>query len=282
VVVARAVGEHADALLRRVLALERGDLVGPRQAEVPVGRPREHVAHPPQQGPEVRVGQPAAEADEEQAAQQGQRPEDGLGVGVPQDRLVGADPQHHRRRVLPVPVQVEHPWRVPPEGLLHPRAVAPGHRPQPAGLFEQTVVVGRGERDRQAGQDPGDLTVPQRERADGLAEPPAVLPAVRGAQLRLDLLGHGEELVQVTRPQGGGLALRPRLRGEAEGDAPLNTVLEQAGPGRDRRVPARADGHARAHNDERLALGDRAPEVAQEQICPLCLRSLGHGCCSVP
>ena len=179
-------------------------------------------------------------------------------MGVPQHGLVGAHPQHHRARVVPVPVQVQHARRVPPQRLLHPGAVPPRHRRQPGGLLEQAVVVGRGQRGAQPGQGVEHLARARSSSAPTVSpshrrySPPAGAPS-----FELDLLGHGQELVQVARLQGGVLAGRPRRRGEAELDAPPDPVPEQAGPGGGGGVAARADGHARADDDEHLAPGDR-------------------------
>jgi hypothetical protein len=218
---------------------------GPSRArsrgKVPALACREHPARPAQEGAEVGVGETVAATDEEQGPRRAQRAQHVLRMGVAQHLLVAPDPEDDRLRLVPVAVQVEDRWLVA-EGALDLGALPPGHRRPAAHILQEAVIIGRREREAEVAERFEHRAILRAEGSDGLVQPAPVLRAVRRAELGGDLLGRREQVVHVA---GADLAQQPLppAGGQSpdDGDAALDAILQEPGPGGRRRIARRAD-----------------------------------------
>ncbi|EXI73788.1 MAG: hypothetical protein AW07_02475 [Candidatus Accumulibacter sp. SK-11] len=261
--------EDEEPLFRRVLALQGGLLAAPRQAEAAVLGAGENSARPLQQSAEIRIMQAIAAADEEDRAQRCDRAQHGLRVCIAQNLLVRADAEDHRLRPLPVPVQVDHRPLVAAQDAFDAGAVHPGDRRQPADLFDQAVVVGRRDRDAESEErvDQFALSGDHAQGADALAQPARVLATIRCAELARQLLGAGQQVVEVAGVDVPAGALGPPRRQPREVvGAMLYAMPQQAIPRGTRRIAGAGHRDTGADDQQAVAAGDLLLQVRPQSF----------------
>ena len=120
------------------------------QTEVTIGRGSEGRGGPLQEPRKVRIIQSAAVADEQQRVANAQAAEHRLGMLVSRDVFVGVQAQHDRLGLVPPAVQMQHGvCGLAPQPAFYRGLFLPGDVRSPGDFFDEAVVVGGCDQDRQ-------------------------------------------------------------------------------------------------------------------------------------
>ena len=249
-----------------MLGNKRIDLALQAQPEVAVLGAPEGLGEPGPEGNDVGVVHTCTHPHENQRTHGGEGCLQALGGGIPQHRVIGADAEHHRGRLVPVAVDVNDLGLPAPDRPLHLGAVSPADLP-PAGAraLDQVVVVGGGHGDAEAEQGFGYRRVHQRERSHRLVEPPPVLTAFATPEAVRHLLRRGKEAGDVANADKAARGARPPW-GQARDVvlAERHAGFQQPQPSRLGVPPAGGCGHTRARHHDRVASGDLVAQILLE------------------
>ena len=102
------------SVLGWMLPLQFLTLLLPAESEVAILGAGQDRARPSEQRAKIRITQPGTAADEQERVPQTQRSQDRLRMGITEHGVVAPDAEHHRLRVLPVAVEVQHAFVVAP------------------------------------------------------------------------------------------------------------------------------------------------------------------------